>query len=137
MHGVFILPPELRARIEEEVQAALPRECCGLIEGIRSGNEWRAMQVHATRNLAKDEDRFEIDPAEQFALMRALRETPRDIIGCYHSHPNGRAEPSSSDGDGEDGFVWLIAALDGADGVTLSAHLRDRGGWQELAIKSG
>ena len=47
------------------------------------------------RNLADTPDRFEIDPAEQIKLMRALRGAGREIIGCYHSHPNGSAEPSA------------------------------------------
>ena len=68
-----------------------PRECCGLIEGERHGDTAVAVALHATRNLAEASDRFAIDPAAQFALLRALRGTGRDIIGCYHSHPNGHA----------------------------------------------
>ena len=35
------------------------------------------------------------------------------MIGCYHSHPDGAAEPSATRprGAGEENFLWLIAAL--------------------------
>lgn len=100
----MILEPALRERIMAQARAAHPRECCGLLEG----DGGRITAVHPARNLARAADRFEIDPAEQFRLMR---EGAR-IVGCYHSHPNGAAAPSPRDaeGAGEAGFLWLIAA---------------------------
>ena len=109
----LILPRELRDRIAAEAGAAFPRECCGLIEGRRDGDMAEAFASHAVRNLASGPDRFELDPAEQLRLTRCLRGTDRELIGCYHSHPNGRAELSPRDraGAGEDDFVWLIAGV--------------------------
>jgi proteasome lid subunit RPN8/RPN11 len=114
--AALILPGAIRAQLFDEARAAFPRECCGLIEGVRDGDAIRVCVLHATKNLATTPDRFEIDPIEQFRLMRALRGTDREIVGCYHSHPNGRAEPSKHDLEYavEEGFVWLIAALDAA-----------------------
>ena len=113
----FDLPRELRAQVEREARDALPRECCGLIEGTREGDTLRALALHPSRNFAPEPDRFEIDPALQFALLRRLRGMGREIVGCYHSHPNGRPEPSPRDRDcmASDGFVWLIAALEGLE----------------------
>lgn len=113
----LVLPDALRTQFAAEARAAFPRECCGLIEGVREGDAARALKLHPARNLASEPDRFEIDPAAQFALLRALRGTERAVIGCYHSHPNGKAEPSPRDreGAGEEGFVWLIVALAAAD----------------------
>ncbi|HWE05086.1 MAG TPA: M67 family metallopeptidase [Rhizomicrobium sp.] len=113
MISVLLLPEPLRAHLVKEARDAFPRECCGLVEGTVSGAQAGATALHATRNLAVEPDRFEIDPAVQFALLRGLRGTVRQIIGCYHSHPNERAEPSGRDraAASEDGFLWLIAAL--------------------------
>ena len=112
----LILPAALEAEIARQAAAAFPRECCGLIEGARMGESFRATALHPGRNLAEAPDRFEIDPADHIAAMKAARAGGADIIGCYHSHPGGEARPSRHDlsGAGEEDFLWLIAATDGA-----------------------
>jgi len=117
------LPANLRAELESEARKAFPRECCGLIEGVRDGDTARALALHPTRNLAEEPDRFEIDPAAQFALMRRARAAGHAIIGCYHSHPNGVAEPSARDREsaGEEGFVWVIAGVGQGGAVAFGA----------------
>jgi proteasome lid subunit RPN8/RPN11 len=122
----LILSSALRTQIEGEAQAAFPRECCGLIEGARAGDAITASALHASVNLSADADRFEIDPAAQFAALRTARGNRLEIVGCYHSHANGVAEPSTRDlaGAGEEGFVWLIAATASPDAaVQLAAFV--------------
>ena len=109
-----IMPDGLRAQILREARSAHPRECCGLIEGLREAGRFRITALHPSRNLAKGADRFDIDPRDQFAAYKTARAQHRAIVGCYHSHPNGRAEPSAADlaGAGEENFLWLIASND-------------------------
>ena len=109
-----ILPDGLRAQILREAKSAHPRECCGLMEGLREAGRFRITALHPSRNLAERPDRFDIDPRDQFAAYKAARAQHRAIIGCYHSHPNGCAEPSAMDlaGAGEENFLWLIASND-------------------------
>jgi proteasome lid subunit RPN8/RPN11 len=137
--ATLTLPTALRAQIAREARLAFPRECCGLIEGLRDGAAVRATTLHPTRNLAAEPDRFEIDPAEHIRLLRALRGTDREIVGCYHSHPQGRAETSPRDrADArEDGFVWLIAAVDGGRDIDLAATTFAATGWCDLRLDDG
>lgn len=130
----LLLPSSLKEQIEAEARAAFPRECCGLIEGVRSGERIEAVTLHPAPNLAEAADRFEIDPAAQFAALRGARANGREIVGCYHSHPNGAAEPSAHDlaGAAEDGFVWVIAGAGGE--VRLAAFLYDAGRFSPLEI---
>jgi proteasome lid subunit RPN8/RPN11 len=118
------LPEDLRARILQEAGLAFPGECCGLVEGTRSGGAFQVAALHSARNLASAPDRFEIAPEDHFRALKAARANGRTLIGCYHSHPNGRAEPSAIDkaGAGEENFLWLIAA-----GGTLGAFVYLRG----------
>jgi len=113
----LLLPADLRARIDGETREAFPRECCGLIEGVRQGEEARAAALHPARNIAASADRFEIAPQDHFAALKMARANGRDLIGCYHSHPGGKAAPSATDlaGAGEEGFLWLIASLSSQD----------------------
>jgi proteasome lid subunit RPN8/RPN11 len=113
----LILPADLRAQFAAEARAAFPHECCGLIEGVYEGGSARALALRPTANFSEHPDSFEIDPTAHLRLMREARAAGREIVGCYHSHPNGLPVPSGRDRerDGMEDFVWLIAALACAD----------------------
>ena len=136
MTSVLIIPQVLRDELERQARAAFPRECCGLIEGTKEDATFRASALHATRNSSPEPDRFEIDPAEQIRILRALREKGRAIIGCYHSHPGGEAEPSARDSAGafEAQFVWLIVGLREAGEVRLAAFVSDASGFRPMDL---
>jgi proteasome lid subunit RPN8/RPN11 len=109
----FVLAQNLRDILVAAAQEAFPHECCGLIEGVRSQSLVRALALHPTRNLASRPERFEIDPAAHIALLKTLRGSGREIVGCYHSHPNGSTELSAWDRQGafEKDFLWLLIAI--------------------------
>ena len=98
---------ELVARILAEAAAAPGVEICGLLLGTSGVIE----EARACRNVAADPaHRFEIDPAALIAAHRAERAGGAAILGCYHSHPSGSAEPSRQDAADAhaDGWLWLI-----------------------------
>lgn len=76
------------------------------------------LDIRAARNVARrSDDRFEIDPQILFDQARAERAGGVARIGHYHSHPNGRAEPSQTDAQGaavEPGQLWMIVAAGAA-----------------------
>jgi proteasome lid subunit RPN8/RPN11 len=125
------LPPALRAEVLRAARDAGERECCGLISGALENSVARIVALHPARNRAECADRFEIDPQDQFDALRRARAAGHAIVGCYHSHPGGKAEPSAADlaGAGEEDFVWLIAA-----GEVLAAFVYRRGGFDRLAV---
>jgi proteasome lid subunit RPN8/RPN11 len=132
----MVLPRDQRAQLEAEARAAFPRECCGLVEGVRVGGVIVVTRVHPTRNSAEAPNAFEIDPAEHIRLLRTLRPAGREIVGCYHSHPNGEPEPSMRDRQsaGESGYVWLITALMGEGAAATKAFLFDGNGFLPVPI---
>ena len=132
----LILPREARTCIETAARDAWPRECCGLIEGTRVGGTVVVTGAHPLRNVAESADAFEIDPAGHIDLLRSLRGTGRQIVGCFHSHPNGLAEPSERDrhSAAETGFVWLIAALTTPDKAAIKAFVFDGEGFKPVPI---
>jgi [CysO sulfur-carrier protein]-S-L-cysteine hydrolase len=70
------------------------RECCGLLAG-RHGTITR---IFAATNAASQPARnYEIAPKELFRLMREIRAAKLELLGIYHSHPNGKNEPSVRD----------------------------------------
>jgi proteasome lid subunit RPN8/RPN11 len=130
------LPAALAGEIRHQAAAADPRECCGLLEGMRKDGNFRVTALHSARNLAMDTDRFDIDPRDHVAASKAARARGHEIIGCYHSHPDGYAQPSARDlaGAGEEDFLWLIAA-----GAELAAFVYLGGGFvgADCMISSG
>jgi proteasome lid subunit RPN8/RPN11 len=133
---LFVLSDALQHQLVAEARAAYPNECCGLIEGIRRGDTIEALALHPTHNLASAPDRFEIDPAEHIRLLRALRGTGREIVGCYHSHPDGAPRPSPRDRNGahDEDFVWLIAGVEATGVVTQAAFLFAGGDFHRLTL---
>ena len=132
------------ARIEALARAAFPSECCGLLIGVtRDESVVQVTRIAESRNLAAPDrpDRFEIDPALQFSLLRELRGAEESIVGVYHSHPNGRPSPSLRDlEDARDpSLIWLITAVREGQGdapVTTRAFqlMRDVTRFDEVPI---
>lgn len=110
------------ATLLEEAELALPRECCGLLLGLGD----LVIRAVPSRNVHPDPARhFEIDPLALIAAHKAARGGGPQVLGYYHSHPNGRAGPSETDrkqaaGDGRIHAIVAAGAvtwwLDGKEG---------------------
>ncbi|MBS0477586.1 MAG: M67 family metallopeptidase [Proteobacteria bacterium] len=121
------------ATLIEEATRAFPHECCGLLlgQGVRIECALPAANVHPDPLR-----HFEIDPAALIAAYRAARAGGPQVLGYYHSHPNGRAGPSETDrrAASGDGRIWAIIAAgdvlfwrDGPDGFeALPSRVADR-----------
>jgi proteasome lid subunit RPN8/RPN11 len=100
--------------MRQEGRNSAPDECCGLLLGRDAVEEARP----AANVALEPRHRFEIDPQALIDAHREARAGGLGVIGYYHSHPGGPAEPSATDrahasGDGK---VWAIL---GAGGVTF------------------
>jgi proteasome lid subunit RPN8/RPN11 len=105
----FRISRAAHAQILAEATASPAREVCGLLLG--DGEEIKT--ALPCPNVAADPAcTFEIDPQTLIAAHKSARTGGPNILGCYHSHPNGRAEPSETDrAMAEDnGWVWAIVA---------------------------
>lgn len=111
----------------EAADAAPDREICGLL----FGSENCVARAEPVDNVAENpSDTFEIDPRALFAALRAERAGGPRLIGHYHSHPNGSAEPSARDlAAAEPGKYWLIIG-----GGTSRLWLAERGGFTEVQM---
>src|SRR5262249_46551282 len=135
-----LLPDDLAAQLLIAAARAYPKEACGLVEGTDSQQGWIVTALHETANLAENPVRhFLIDPQMQFDLMRGLRGKDSRIIGCFHSHPNGVAEPSATDRAEayETDFLYLIAGGAPDAGFTLRAYVFcDVDGFAAIGVQS-
>lgn len=96
-------------RILHHAGAEPGREVCGLLLGTGG----QVLDIMPAANVADDPaQRFEIDPAVLLGAMKAARTGGPQVIGHYHSHPSGTAQPSACDADlaAADGAYWMLVA---------------------------
>jgi proteasome lid subunit RPN8/RPN11 len=104
-----VIASELLEEILDHAAAELGAEICGLLLG-RPGE---ITAIRPAANVAAEPVKaFELDPAVLLAAHREARAGGAAILGHYHSHPGGLAEPSACDaavaaGEGE---LWLVVA---------------------------
>jgi proteasome lid subunit RPN8/RPN11 len=81
-------------RMQTHAQQDAVNECCGMLAG-RDAVITRAFPAsNAARNPPTE---YEIAPKELFQLTREIRAAGLQLLGIYHSHPNGKNEPSPRD----------------------------------------
>jgi len=137
---VIILPSEPRAAIASHAAADYPNEACGLLLGQRQGEDMVVSQAVASTNVADEPShRFAIDPGLRLRLQKAARSGTEQILGHYHSHPDGAARPSKTDRAGiyEADLVWLIASVKSGQMDEIAAFMpwADCGGFDEIELR--
>ena len=130
---VLRLPHAIAAAIRRHAAESPRVEVCGLIAADAAG----AMRCLPIVNVARDAARFfEMDPRAQIDAMRALRERGERLIGIYHSHPSGPAQPSATDiarHEYPDAFCLIAAPADAT--VELRAFSIRAGNLSEIRIE--
>ena len=88
------LPRPLINQLLHHAQRSPAAEVCGLV-GAKAGV---AVRCYPVANVAADPRRlFAMDPAQQIAALRALRNRGEELFAIYHSHPSTPPLPSTTD----------------------------------------
>jgi proteasome lid subunit RPN8/RPN11 len=75
------------------VQRWLPEEACGLLAG-----ECRTVRrVIPVENSLHSSTRYSMDAKAQLEAFLAMEQDGQEMVGIFHSHPNGPPDPSPSD----------------------------------------
>ena len=106
-----MLDKAILGQIRTHAANSAPQECCGIFTG--TANRITAAQPAANVHPSP-ESHFEIDPAALIAAHRAARDGGAQVLGYYHSHPDGPARPSAEDRAqaSGDGRIWAIIGKD-------------------------
>ncbi len=113
---MILIPRKLLTTIENLAESAYPEESCGLLIGHgEAPDNLIITQIEVSENVFEGDKTkfFEVDPQLQFNLMRELRGSDIRIVGNFHSHPDGPAEPSEQDNErvGDPALAWLITSI--------------------------
>lgn len=130
--AIRILASALTCLSREAAEPA--REYCGLL----AGGAGVITHVFPARNAAPNPaTAYEIAPIDVFRIVREMREAGLELLGIYHSHPNGKNQPSPRDIESAyypDVAYFIISPLPGAARPVRAFSIRD-GRATELAIE--
>ena len=114
-----------------------PNEACGYL----AGNREVAVKAFALTNVHASPTSYEMDPKEQLATQRKMREEGLEHLSIYHSHVATEAFPSRRDIDRatavQDFFEghYLLVSLKNADAPRVRAFLIRDGNVKEVEVK--
>ncbi|WP_132056848.1 desampylase [Halorussus amylolyticus] len=132
------IPKRIRDEILAHARDGAPEEICGVLAGVREGDpsdddpeashrieaHHRVETHHPAENVADSpRTRYEIDPREQLDLLESVEASGSEVVGFYHSHPRGPAEPSATDAAAATwpGRSYVIASLGDDGGASLGS----------------
>ena len=121
--GEELLAADVIRAMREHAEASTPEECVGALLG-------RGAEVQvalALRNSAPERSRsFELTAAEYLRAEREAEQRGLDVLGFFHSHPDGSAVASVRDLEHARAFrVGVIVPIrDGSAQAPVVFHLR-------------
>lgn len=92
MDGLILSRRQMDA-MQEHVRALSPQEACGLLAGRNSD----VAEIIPVTNQAHSPVRFIMDPIEQVKALNWIEQHGMELVGIFHSHPNGPEGPSLTD----------------------------------------
>lgn len=128
-----VLPRPLVNQLLHHAQLEPEQEVCGLI-----GRRRDAMHFYPVANIAPAPQRlFEMDPAQQIAALRLMRERGEDLFAIYHSHPHSPPAPSLIDLEqaAYPDALYIIASLQTKGVLELRGYRLREDVVEELALE--
>ena len=84
-------------KIVAHAEKELPNEACGLIIGTINGDSKKIKKVYLLTNIDHSNEHFSLDPKEQLAAIKDMRQNGLVPLGNWHSHPESPSRPSDED----------------------------------------
>ena len=127
-----ILKKDDYKKMLEHARELAPEEACGLIAGTEAREESGIVRtvhkVYFLTNTDHSEEHFSLDPKEQLAAVKDMRESGWKPLGNWHSHP---ASPSRSTEEDirlafdKNASYLILSLMDKDNPVLHSFHVED------------
>ena len=134
MNTEFILPRKLVNQVLTHAQQHEHSESCGLI----SASNGSPAHYYAVKNIAADPStRFEMEPKQQIAAMKHMREHDEDLLAIVHSHPESPPIPSATDMQ-EAGYpeaYYIIVSLNTRGVLEMRGFKKTDGDMQPVELR--
>lgn len=128
------LPRTIVNQLLHHAQQYPDSEVCGLI----GGKNGQAAHCYPVANIAPAPQRlFAMDPAQQIAALRNMRDRGEELFAIYHSHPAGPAFPSTADlaQANYPEALYLIISLQTRGVLAMRGFILGRGAVSEVPLE--
>jgi proteasome lid subunit RPN8/RPN11 len=136
MREQVVITAPARAALQSAVRAAAPNEACGVLFGeCEYGTWWAIDSIEQLPNEASSPERaYLISSATVRKLERAATDNHTQVVGFFHSHPEG-ATPSPTDLElAWPGYLYLIADASTQNGLSGWTLADDRSAFARVSI---
>lgn len=134
MNTELVLPRKLVNQILTHAQQHEHSESCGLI----SASSGSPAHYYAVKNIAADPSvHFEMEPKQQIAAMKHMREHDEDLFAIVHSHPESPPVPSATDMQ-EAGYpeaYYIIVSLNTKGVLEMRGFTKTDGDMQPVELR--
>lgn len=116
-------------KLLRHAESCLPEEACGLIGGVKEGEDKHIREVYLLENKDHSNEHFTLDPKEQLAAIKDMRAKGLVPLGNWHSHPETPSRPSEEDKrlSYDSSASYMILSLMDRDAPVLNSfHVEDR-----------
>jgi proteasome lid subunit RPN8/RPN11 len=93
IHRSITLPSKLWQGMVDHALREIPNECCGVLLGA----EGKFQRLIPMRNVRPSPSSYFMDPERQVQVFSEMEKGGEQLLGIYHSHPNGPPYPSDTD----------------------------------------
>ena len=99
----YYAPQEIRLSaqhwriLQTEAERLAPQEACGLLWGTYQAGCFDVAEVRPVDNVLQSPTRYRMNPGQQIQVFLEMEERDLQLVGIYHSHPQGPEHPSETD----------------------------------------
>ena len=106
----IILSKSYKEELVKHAEAEKPYESCAILVGNETDENWTVNKVILTENTAKSKVTFTISADKEFEVDQIAKESNKEIVCIFHSHPESEAHPSETDKKfmRVNPFPWII-----------------------------
>ncbi len=91
------MPQAVHDAVIAHCRTHYPKEACGILAAAKTSKDHQAVQAYPMRNVEDSPIGYSMDPNEQLAVEKTMRQRGQRMVGIYHSHTASAAYPSSVD----------------------------------------
>lgn len=118
---MLVVPEKRRSELLGHARTNAPHECCGVLGG-QLGDQMTVETIQQIENTAPDPAvRYQMDPEALMTTIDRIETAGHELLGFYHSHPDGPSQPSATDRKEARWRDYLYVIISLTDNPTITA----------------